>query len=51
MSRREFVRLLSGAAVWQIAPRAQQPAIPVIVFLSGRSADASVRVGAALISD
>src|SRR5215467_1144952 len=39
MRRRDFIAGLGGAVVWPLTARSQQPSMPVITYLSTRSAE------------
>ena len=41
MQRREFVAGLGSAVAWPLASQAQQPVLPVVGLVYGRSADAA----------
>jgi putative tryptophan/tyrosine transport system substrate-binding protein len=48
LRRRDFIALVGGlAGTWPLATRAQQAGIPVVGFMSGRSAEDSARVASA----
>jgi putative ABC transport system substrate-binding protein len=47
MNRREIIAGLGSAAAWKVAAQAQQRAIPIIAFLSTRSAESDMSMVAA----
>jgi putative tryptophan/tyrosine transport system substrate-binding protein len=47
MRRRDFIQGIAVSSAWPLAARAQQPAMPIVGFVTGRSPEESARLGAA----
>jgi putative tryptophan/tyrosine transport system substrate-binding protein len=50
MRRRNFIALIGGVAAWPFAARAQQPALPVVGYLSGSTPKASREASSAFLN-
>jgi putative ABC transport system substrate-binding protein len=49
MKRREFIKLVGGAAAWPLAARAQKPALPVVALISGQGPEGAAESGPAFV--
>jgi putative tryptophan/tyrosine transport system substrate-binding protein len=43
LRRRAFITLIGGAAAWPLAALAQDPVMPVVAVVTGRSPEGSVQ--------
>ncbi len=47
MKRRDFIALSAASLTWPLTARAQQPAMPVVAFINGRSPETAATSTAA----